>query len=83
MVVQFGFLKAIVTAEELFLPDPSHQEVFPFVKNLNKQFPCDDEKELSVTAAIEGLHTELPLLFDFQVLKLLWKLFVQFQCFSH
>ncbi|KEH41818.1 hypothetical protein MTR_1g055015 [Medicago truncatula] len=66
MVVQFGFLKAIVTAEELFLPDPSHQEVFPFVKNLNKQFPCDDEKELSVTAAIEGLHTELPLLFDFQ-----------------
>jgi magnesium transporter len=54
MVVQFGFLKAIVTAEELFLLDPSRQEVLPFVEKLKKQFPCDDEIELSVTAAAEG-----------------------------
>lgn len=72
-MVQFGFLKAIVTAEELFLLDPLCQEVLPFVEKLKKQFSHnrgDDELELSVTAAAERLFPELPLPFEFQVLKI-------------
>ena len=39
MVVNLEFIKAIVTAEEVLLLDPLHQEVLPFVDQLRQQLP--------------------------------------------
>ena len=39
MVVNLEFIKAIVTAEEVLLLDPLHQEVLPFVDQLRQQIP--------------------------------------------
>ncbi|CAL5214292.1 unnamed protein product [Lathyrus oleraceus] len=79
MVVNLEFIKAIVTAEEILLLDPLRQEVLPFVEQLRLQLPHKtqpkllggggDEQELPVPEGGEGLPSELPLPFEFQVLE--------------
>ncbi|WJX34971.1 Magnesium transporter MRS2-4 [Trifolium repens] len=78
MVVNLEFIKAIVTAEEVLLLDPLRQEVLPFVEQLRQQLPHKTQPKLlgggggddNVTETAEGLQSELPLPFEFQVLEI-------------
>ncbi|KAK2438400.1 magnesium transporter [Trifolium repens] len=76
MVVNLEFIKAIVTAEEVLLVDPLRQEVLPFVEQLRQQLPHKTQPKLlgggddNVTETAEGLQSELPLPFEFQVLEI-------------
>lgn len=50
MVVNLEFIKAIVTAEEVFLLDPLNQAVLPFVDQLRQQLP------LKIASRIQESH---------------------------
>lgn len=50
MVVNLEFIKAIVTAEEVFLLDPLNQAVLPFVDQLRQQLP------LKIPSRIQESH---------------------------
>ncbi|CAM6083653.1 unnamed protein product [Calypogeia fissa] len=45
MVVNLEFIKAIVTAEELFLLDATTPAVVPFVEQLKEQFPLKSSSQ--------------------------------------
>jgi magnesium transporter len=53
MVVNLEFIKAIVTAEEVFVLDPLNQAVLPFVDQLRQQLPLK-----SPSAIQESHHTD-------------------------
>ncbi|KAH9290063.1 hypothetical protein KI387_034180, partial [Taxus chinensis] len=46
MVVNLEFIKAIVTAEEVFLLDPLNQDVLKFVDQLRQQLPCKSSSKI-------------------------------------
>ncbi|GLJ12196.1 hypothetical protein SUGI_0186450 [Cryptomeria japonica] len=51
MVVNLEFIKAIVTAEEIFLLDPLNQAVLQFVDQLRQQLPC------KISSKIQGSNS--------------------------
>ncbi|XP_042497471.1 magnesium transporter MRS2-4-like isoform X3 [Macadamia integrifolia] len=68
-VLNLDFIKAIVTAEEVLLPDPLNQEVIPFVDQLKQQLPYKSPIDIQDADGVdEGLQRELP--FEFQVLEI-------------
>ncbi|XP_043714915.1 magnesium transporter MRS2-4-like [Telopea speciosissima] len=68
-VLNLDFIKAIVTAEEVLLPDPLNLEVIPFVDQLKQQLPYKSPIDIQDADGVaEGLQRELP--FEFQVLEI-------------
>lgn len=78
MVVNLEFIKAIVTAEEVLVLDPTRHEVLPFVDQLRLQLPhrssangpspLDEQENEMQDLTTEGLQSELP--FEFRVLEI-------------
>lgn len=79
MVVNLEFVKAIITAEEVYFLDPMNREVKPFVEQLRMQLPPQNVFRIECGAANtspggqvctteDGLLEQLP--FEFRVLEI-------------
>ncbi|KAJ8755679.1 hypothetical protein K2173_022274 [Erythroxylum novogranatense] len=58
MVVNLEFLRAIVTAEEVLILDPLHQEVLPFVDQLRQQLPHKSPPMIQGARHADGQENE-------------------------
>jgi len=79
MVVNLEFVKAIITAEQVYFLDPMNREVKPFVEQLRMQLPAQNILRIEsgasnsspggqVCTTDDGLLEQLP--FEFRVLEI-------------
>lgn len=79
MVVNLEFVKAIITAEEVYFLDPTNRDVKPFVEQLRIQLPPQNTLRIEsgapntspggqVCTTEDGINEQLP--FEFRVLEI-------------
>jgi hypothetical protein len=72
IVVNLEFVKAIITAEEVYFLDPMNRDVKPFVEQLRMQLPPQNilriESGGQVCTTEDGINEQLP--FEFRILEI-------------